>query len=313
MPGSEPVRVLPERTWTHRDLYARIRDAIYALPFYFRTETVISGMMATDIFTLNATLGATIEAQVVSTLNEMRPIWDPDGRYTLYGFVRQSQTFPDVLLKRQAPVDDKTTIILGLELKGWYLLAKEGEPSFRFQVTPSACSIQDLIVVVPWALSNVISGSPKVFSPFVESARYAAEYRNYHWQQLRQTGSSADIVSPPGVSPYPNKTDRIADKPVADAGGNFGRFARTGLMDVYLESARSQVLCGIAARHWLTFFKTFQEHTSDAAIERELHRLTRRFIDTEAPVDEFTLERIKSILGEIGQIIAQQSKRVPHA
>jgi hypothetical protein len=142
MPGSEPVRVLPERTWTHRDLYARIRDAIYALPFYFRTETVISGMMATDIFTLNATLGATIEAQVVSTLNEMRPIWD----------------------------------------------------------------IQDLIVVVPWALSNVISGSPKVFSPFVESARYAAEYRNYHWQQLRQTGSSADIVSPPGVSPYPNKT-----------------------------------------------------------------------------------------------------------
>jgi len=48
MPGSEPARALPEKTWDHHDLYVRIRDAIYALPFYFRTETVISGVMAND-------------------------------------------------------------------------------------------------------------------------------------------------------------------------------------------------------------------------------------------------------------------------
>jgi hypothetical protein len=83
MPGNEPVRVLPELTWEHQNLYVRIKDAISALPFYFRTETIISGLMATDIFTLNATLGATIEDQVVSTLNEMRPIWDPDGKYKI--------------------------------------------------------------------------------------------------------------------------------------------------------------------------------------------------------------------------------------
>jgi len=85
---------------------------------------------------------------------------------------------------------------MGIELKGWYLLAKEGEPSFRFQVTPRACAIQDLVVVVPWELINVISGKPQVFAPYVENARYAAEYRNYHWQHVRTSDSDNRIKSP---------------------------------------------------------------------------------------------------------------------
>lgn len=76
-------------------------------------------------------------------------------------------------------------------MKGWYLLAKEGEPSFRFRITSAACAKQDLIVIVPCVLDNVISGSPILYEPFIESARYAAEYRNYHWQHLR--GTDEDI------------------------------------------------------------------------------------------------------------------------
>ena len=102
---------------------------------------------------------------------------------TPYSFMRQPQTFPDVRLKKS--LSDDT--LLGVELKGWYLLAKEAEPSLRFQVTPAACAKQDLIVVVPWVLGNVISGSPILFEPFVESARFAAEFRNYHWQHIRKT------------------------------------------------------------------------------------------------------------------------------
>ena len=67
---------------------------------YFRTETHIAGVMATDLHTLNTVLGATIEEQVVRTLNLIRTTWDPDGRYALYSFVRQPQTFPDVRLKK---------------------------------------------------------------------------------------------------------------------------------------------------------------------------------------------------------------------
>ena len=92
--------MLPPTEWPHHKLYESVKQALYSVPSYFRTDTVIEGISATDIFTLNAALGATIENQVVATLNQMRELWDTEGKYRLYRFVRQSQTFPDVLLKR---------------------------------------------------------------------------------------------------------------------------------------------------------------------------------------------------------------------
>ncbi len=195
----EPGVILPSEDWEHFDLYRRVKAALDGLFIHFNTETYIEGISATDIFTLNATLGATIEDQVVSTLNQMRSIWDPNGNYSLYSFMRQAQTFPDVLFKGQSDNKESTEIILGIELKGWYLLSKEGEPSFRYQITPGACAVQDFLVVVPWALKNVISGHPRVFSPYVVSAKYAAELRNYHWRYGRKSGSDQNIVSPPMV------------------------------------------------------------------------------------------------------------------
>jgi hypothetical protein len=175
-----PVEKWPRHDWEHFGIWEKVKEAIYALPLYFRSETVISGLSATDLFTLNTALGATIEENVVRTLNEMRSVWDPEGRYKLYGFTRQAQTFPDVMLKRYAGQTEHAEVVLGIELKGWYLLSKEEEPSFRFKVTSAACADQDLLVVVPWVLSSVISGTPRVFLPFVVPAKYAAEYRNYH-------------------------------------------------------------------------------------------------------------------------------------
>ena len=220
-----PTRELPEKDWEHFRLYRDVREAIACLPIYFRTETHISGIMATDLHTLNTVLGATIEEQVVRTLNLTRNTWDPDEKYALYSFVRQAQTFPDVLLRKTSSGD----ILMGIELKGWYLLAKEAEPSLRFQTTAAACAKQDLIVVVPWVLGNVISGSPVLFEPFIESAKFAAAYRNHHWQHIRKTNLPTDIKLADGIAPYPNKSDQILDKPASDGGGNFGRLARIAL------------------------------------------------------------------------------------
>ena len=227
---SAPSRDRPATNDDHYQLYQNVREAISSLPVYFRTETHISGIMATDLHTLNTVLGATIEEQVVRTLNLIRNTWDPGESYALYSFVRQAQTFPDVLLRSTSSEE----IILGVELKGWYMLAKEAEPSLRFQATASACAKRDLIVVVPWVLGNVISGSPILFEPFVESAKYAADYRNYHWQHVRKTRQDPHIEIPSGVDPYPSKADQILDRPRSDGGGNFGRLARTGMMDSYI-------------------------------------------------------------------------------
>ena len=122
-----PTRELPTNDWEHYRLYRDVREAIGCLPIYFRTETHISGIMATDLHTLNTVLGATIEEQVVRTLNLIRNTWDPDEQYALYSFVRQAQTFPDVLLRRTSSGE----ILMGIELKGWYLLAKDEGHGFR--------------------------------------------------------------------------------------------------------------------------------------------------------------------------------------
>ena len=297
-----PSEELPGEDWEHFNLWTRVRESIFALPLYFRSETGLSGLSATDIFTLNAALGATIEDNVVKTLNEMRSVWDPDGEYKLYGFVRQAQTFPDVLLRRYSSHDAEPDIILGIELKGWYVLAKEAEPSFRFQVTPSACALQDMLMVVPWALSDVISGSPQVFAPFVMSARYAAAYRNYHWQNLRKTKLSTGIIVPTGVAPYPAKADQIADKPVSDSGGNFGRVSRTGIMDDYLEEVGRVGLRGIQMKHWRLFFKLFQEGATEEGIQAGMDKIRRVTEEKQGSGDQKVLS-VTKILEELEKLL----------
>ncbi len=267
-----PSRELPATGWKHYQLFKDVREAISCLPIYFRTETHISGIMATDLHTLNTVLGATIEEQVVRTLNLIRNTWDSDEKYALYSFVRQAQTFPDVLLRKTSSDE----ILLGIELKGWYLLAKEAEPSLRFQATAAACAKHDLIVVVPWVLGNVISGSPILFEPFIESAKYAAEYRNYHWQHIRETKQDTGIEIQKGVGPYPSKSEQILDKPHSDGGGNFGRLARTGMMDSYMQKLDHVQLCGIKTVYWRQFLKAFQESTTDAEARTALERLKQR-------------------------------------
>jgi len=219
-PPPRPQPVSPPEEWPHYHLYLRVKKAIAALPIHFATDTHIEGISATDIFTLNTALGATIEEQVVATLNRIRTTWDPDGGYALYRFDRQPQTFPDVVLRRLShdPAEDRE-IIMGIELKGWYLLSKEGEPSFRYRITGAACADADLLVVVPWVLKNVVSGQPRVLDPYVRPAKYAAEARNHYWQYGRTTSHSTEVIHPEGpVSPTSDQTER-GTIPAATSGG----------------------------------------------------------------------------------------------
>ena len=254
MPRPEPSE--PAGSWPYYALYRRVIDAIYAIPAHFASRTVIEGIVATDLQTLNTVLGASIEEQVVATLNRMRPVWDPDGQYQQFFFQRQAQVFPDVLLKSDRNGQE---IILGIELKGWYLLAKEKAPNFRFTTTLAACADADLVVAVPWALNNVLSGSPVAYKPYVVPARYASEYRNYWWTEVREAQSDASITFPTDVNPYPAKSDQVADRPASDRGGNFGRLARTGIMDAYIDETLNRPLSGIPAREWIDFLRRFEQ------------------------------------------------------
>jgi hypothetical protein len=295
----------PPGTWEHRALYDNVVKTLYALPEEFKTSLRIADFRATDIFTLNSALGASIEDAVVTGLNGLREVWDPDGKYALYRFERQAQAFPDVRLVCESPGGQ--SILMGIELKGWFALSKEGEPTFRYTVTPEACAPADLLVVYPWVLSDVVAGSPKLMRPFVGEARYAAQLRNHYWQSMRTSGGgNGRVVLAAHRRPYPAvKTDQCSDRAEDDGGGNFGRIARYGLLDEFIKATAKQEASGIPVKAWLTFFKVFGDSSRDLdAVIGSIETSMKRFAgDTGAERDVLIdcFERIVSTLKAAGQ------------
>jgi len=283
-------------------LWRNVRDTLYALPAYFKSDLAVSGVLATDLFTFNSSLGATIEQQVVAQLNQLRRAWDPDDAYPLYRFERQAQQFPDVVLRSNAPGLDPTPK-LGIELKGWYALAKEREPSFRYVVTPKVCSELDLLVVFPWALSNVVSGSPILFEPYVVGARFAAEYRNWHWQ-FKMIGKGDKTIRVSQVAHYyPSKSELISDRAVKDDGGNFGRFARTDLMNDYISNLFTHQLSGIPLDAWQRFFRVFTEKDPSDKLNRLIDRLIQENALADISLSVESLESIRTRLRDVIEFV----------
>lgn len=298
----EPQSVGPAESWEHFQLYQNVYKALFALPSLFTSELNISGVLATDLFTLNASLGATLEAQVVIALNEERSLWDPEQRYTLYRFVRQPQTFPDVILRASSP-DIAPQILMGIELKGWYVLAKEREPSFRYKVTPTVCAPADLLVVYPWALSNVISGSPRLFEPYVVGARLAAEYRNWYWQYKKVGTGDTSIKRSMASSHYPVKSEKISDEAVEDGGGNFGRLARTGLMSSYINRLFREEMSGIPLNAWQRFLSIFSESWSEEKVARILDQMVSQYAGRKPGLSPEVISKIRESLLEIADLL----------
>ena len=268
LPGPTPPVLDPDDPRTR--LTDRVREALRALPAYFDSKTNIEGLGVTDLFSLNALLASTIEVQVVETLNRMRSAWDPQNEWPLHSFERQAQTFPDVLFRKRAS-DGSSEVALGIELKGWYLLAKEGVPSFRYTVTPGACTEWDLLAVVPWHLENVLAGAPRAAVPGVWSARHAAEYRNYWWRHRRSSQSDPTIVMPPDARPH-GRREHTADRPASDAGGNFGRIARIGIMKEWTDGQQKAPIAGIPARDWVEFLRRHVDQSDPQVVFDQLAR-----------------------------------------
>lgn len=276
-------------------------DALASLPFYFTSTINIEGLDAGDLFSMNTLLGGAIEIQTVETLNRIRDVWDPDDEWQEYGFQRFSQSFPDVRLIRPSKPAEPA---LGIELKGWYLLSKEAEPSFRFTATADACSPWDLIAVVPWSLSNVLSGTPRAHRPFVEQARYAAEMRTYYWQHLRRgdrEGRNSAITMPQGVIPYRTNVKAISDRPAEDGGGNFGRVARVqGLMTEWVAELLDSRVSGIPAKHWIQFLGTFSESTDPQKVAANVAKLLKKQLPT---LEEEQAKRVVTLLKEMMDLL----------
>jgi hypothetical protein len=86
-------------------------------------------------------------------------------------------------------------------------------------------------------------------------AQYAAKQRNYYWQYERAAQEDATVIPATDIKTYPLKKDRISDRAAKDAGGNFGRLARYGVMSDYVRAMMTTSIRGVPAQEWLNFFK----------------------------------------------------------
>ncbi len=288
------------------DPRTKLRDNLMSvlagLPSFFEFDSTFAGINATDLHSLNTLLGTSIEAQVVKALNQQRKVWDPDDEWPGYAFERQSQRFPDVLLTRRLS-GGAPEIALGIELKGWFLLAKEGMPSFRFETTPGACSDHDLLVCLPWHLDNVLAGQPVAADPYVVSAKWAAEYRNHWWEFIRDTKSDAGIKSPAAATPYPSSIDNIHDVPNYDGGGNFGRLARSPvLMGDWVREAHKTEVLGIPIGDWFSFLR---QHTDVGDREEVSEKLRTEMKKKVKKLSDSDGQLIANMVNMIGDIIAK--------
>lgn len=260
------------------DLIVTLRQIVFpSLPAACSIENYYSGILATDLFSLNTLLGSMIEGKVVVFLNRHRHLWD-DGRWAEYHFIRAGESFPDVRLVHKSNHRD---IKLGIELKSWFILSKEGEPSFRYRTASEACDPADLLCIVPWYLSDAVCGHPVLTSPWVYSAKAAAEASKRYWVYERQTDKPMSLQQrglevPQGVSPYmENARDKTNYKPVSDGGNNFGRLARTGIMTEFVEDTLQTDILGIPANNWRLFLKAHTDAESLADIQKKIRTITK--------------------------------------
>ena len=273
----------PPSTWEHRELYDRVLATLYAIPDRFSSPLFIEGVPATDLFTMNTALGAAIEQSVVETLNDLRALWDADKKYAEYSFVRQSQQFPDVVLRTDNPKHKGSPILMGIELKGWFVLSKEGEPSYRYKINAECCADADLLVVLPWAFSSVVAGHPKLLEPMICEARFAALQRNHYWEWVRgnpknqpQSKRGVKLAAHRGFYPS-SKQDQCSDEAITDGGKNFGRIARCQIMKDEVEARLKEPLLGIPADAWRLFLRSFTDGANEESIRKGIESIQRSF------------------------------------
>lgn len=260
-------------------LIERLRTIAFpSLPAECVIENTYSGILATDLFSLNTLLGSMIESKVVAFLNSHRDLWDDSGDWKDCHFIRSNESFPDV---RLVNVADKRNVVLGIELKSWFILSKEGEPSFRYKTASEACDKGDLLCIVPWYLSDAVCGNPVLTSPWVFSAKAASEMSKRHWVYLRQCNTPKSLTqrglsTPDGIKPYmENARDKTNYTPLEDGGNNFGRLARTGIMDNFVKETLMTDILGIPANNWRLFLKAHTDADTLSDVQRKISQITQ--------------------------------------
>jgi hypothetical protein len=123
------------------------------------------------------------------------------------------------------------------------------------------------------------------------------------WQHGMRSGGDKNITMSSCDRFYPAKADMISDQPLSDSGGNFGRLARSRIMDEYMEGIRREKLSGIPLDAWQKFLSLFREDRSEESIMRDLDRLTAEAGEGGSALSADDVGQIRAHLLEVVKIL----------
>jgi len=87
-------------------------------------------------------------------------------------------------------------------------------------------------------------------------------------------GPAAAIEPAAHQTPYPNKGQKFNDEAVSgDSGGNFGRVARGGVMQTFIDEMMLQPVAGIPLTAWQRFLKIFSESVTEVKLRNQLQQI----------------------------------------
>ena len=74
-------------------------------------------------------------------------------------------------------------------------------------------------------------------------------------------------------------------------------------MDSYLAKTKEEHICGIAAEHWLAFFKAFQDRESLTEVREQIKKIEAKMVGKVTNGETASLLYIKKILTYLYKII----------
>lgn len=211
-----------------------------------------------------------IEQFIYDVLDTFREEWAV-GPYAGCRVNYNPTSFPDIT------ITSGREVILGIEIKSWHTLAKEGQPCFRFQASPLACAPHDILVVFPYYWENLWTnhGVALLLAPYIENSRFVATQRNETFDFEHPRNPVRRVT---GITPHTSKhREEINDQPPEDKGGNFGRIGRLDLFRKFtwdLAATRVRMidpqgvpLADKTIDEW--FFQLWDKHLGDESLNRQ--------------------------------------------
>ena len=141
---------------------------IQTQPIYGESVKDFGHEVASSSSSQRYALPSNIEREVEGCLNTNRDVWCVNMEFNDYKFATKKKGYPDIVFR-----NNKCGYIAGVEVKAWNILATvyPANDWGKIMCAQETDNENDILVMVPWFLEEVIRGKIVTLNPFVMKAQ----------------------------------------------------------------------------------------------------------------------------------------------